>query len=192
MKFKALIFCIFFSSTANATFLVDYQGLEPESLKKQNVNRGVPDGYKIFTDKYKGVIYEIGQGIAGNVVTFGWDDQIKNAMSQIIPSDWVVYADEGFNSKSKVTWEADDVPWIDVLAILGNEYGVKYVVDWDQKVIQIENDIDFVETSLNEPTVMTDPGTGQSIFIYTQENKPSNQGYILINGELVPVVVGKY
>ena len=184
-----LLFC---TLQVNAGFLVDYQGVEkvkltPKQLREKN---GAPDGYKLFSDKWRGVVHQVGEGKPSKTTSFGTDEALKYALSLLVPENWIVYADEHFVDFPKVSWEAEDEGWLYVLSRIGANNGIRYVVDWDQEIILIEKDEGFKKPDFNQPVIMQDPESGKRIFIYTEENSPkSDKGYILIDGDLVPVKI---
>lgn len=172
------------SSHADAGFSIDYQGLTKEPIKEV-VNRVTPDGFQLIKGKFAGQVVEIGEGIPDEVAASGEQLELSDAMTFILPSDWFVYADETVDSFPKVTFDAVNTQWTHVLADISQRHGVSFIVDWDQKLIQVSRVSDFVDPQFNAPSVVTDPQTGKEVFIYTKDEK--NIGHFLVDGDYIPV-----
>lgn len=193
MKYSPFLLVLFASFRCQAEFYIDYQGLDKKEVtaaQKRKINE-TPDGYRLLTDEFRGVVHEIGSGKQTKNTSFGADEALKNALAMIVPSNWVVYADEHFTDIPDVTWEATDELWLVVLSRIGSNHGIRYVVDWDQEVIQVSKDEDFVQPDFNAPTVLEHPTTGKRIFIYTEDKLPTqpSKGFIVVDGELIKVEV---
>jgi len=180
------------STLAHANFYIDYQGLDKEQKSKMELPSkevGPPLGYKLLSDSNFGLIHEIGKGKATKGSSASVEPTLlRDALQLIMPKGWQAYVDQQFVDLPKVTWEAVNEPWTDIIVRIGVNFGLQYVVDWDQQLIQITNDPDFTKPDFNEPTVMNDPETGKSVFIYSTDSKPTS-GYLLIDGEMVKVTV---
>ncbi len=175
-----------------ANLFIDYQGekASKKTAKQLRDASGVPDGYHLYTDRYRGIIHEVGTGKPNKINTFGNEMDMKVALTMIVPDEWVVYAEEQFTKIPLVSWDAKDEPWLATLAKMGGNFGIKYIVDWDQKVVQISQDLDFVVPDFNQPVILDVPKTDKQLFIYTNESKRENKGgFILIDGKLVPIKV---
>lgn len=176
------------SVPASANFYVDYQGMEHKELSADELRRlkGAPDGFRILADKTYGVVHQIGKGALSNASSFGADMPLKDAISMLMPAKWIAYIDENIDIPGKVDWQAKDEPWVDVLGRVGANYGYRFVVDWDQKLLQISPDEDFIAPDYNDPISLKDPESGRTIFVYSA--KPvSKGGVILVDGKVIPV-----
>lgn len=192
IKKLSLLAAVFTTSSFASGLYIDYQGLDTKKktaleLRKE---RGTPDGYVKYSDQYKGVIHEIGNGIAEKVTTFGVEQGFKDAVSIIVPKGWITYVDEQYQDIPLVTWEADQQPWVNVLANIGANHGIKYIVDWEQQVVQFTKDSSFVKPDYNQPAMLEDPNSKKKVFIYHREGiTKAQKGFILLNGKMVPVKV---
>tara|TARA_R110002072_G_scaffold303138_2_gene495472 strand:+ start:9989 stop:10594 length:606 start_codon:yes stop_codon:yes gene_type:complete len=178
------------SLSASANFFVDYQGLEHKKITSEELRRlnGAPDGYRILTDKTYGLVHQIGKGTAFTSNSFGTDMTIKDAVSMIMPEKWIAYIDENVEKPSLVDWQANNNDWTDVLGKIGANYGYRFVVDWDQKLLQVTLDQNYTAPDYNDPIALKDPDSGRTLFVYSA--KPISQGgVILVNGKTIPVKV---
>ena len=174
--------------SAHANFYIDYQGTDKKTTSAEDMRRlkGAPDGYRILADKTYGVVHQVGKGDPAAIEIFGADLAPKDAISMMMPDKWIAYIDENLESPGKVDFQAKKEPWIGVLARMGINYGYRFVVDWDQKLLQISPDEDFVAPDYNDPIALKDPGSGRTIFVYSA--KPiSKGGVILVDGKAIPV-----
>ena len=185
----ASISCLALTSlTANANFYVDYQGTDSKTVNAEELRRlkGAPDGYRILADKTYGVVHQVGKGSSVNIEIFGAELALKDAISMMMPDKWIAYIDENLEKPVSVDFQAKNEPWIGVLARVGINYGYRFVVDWDQKLLQISPDEDFVAPDYNDPIALKDPHSGRTIFVYSA--KPiAKGGVILVDGKAIPV-----
>lgn len=182
---KLLTTCIFaISFTANANFYIDMQ-------KEQIVptsHSSVP-GYKLLTGDYFGKVYQVGTpfDLCG-VSSEGENQAIEDAMYFILPSGWYAYIDEQVTAFPTVSWSSSDDYFLDVLGHMGKNYGLNFVVDWEQKLVQIQVDEDFTQPNIEQPTIITDSDGDREVYIYT---KPAaKNGFLLKNGKIIPVTAG--
>lgn len=174
------------SNTAAGGFYIDMQGI---NKPKANTS-GVADGYKMLTGKYYGVIHEVGEGTPTKTNSFGDRSTIADAMFMIMPEGWFAYVDETVEEIPLVSWDASQgngQNWTDVLATIGKDYGLRYVVDWDQRLVQIDLEPNFVKPDYDDPIVVSDSEDRRQMFIYKKE--PNLSGYLLKDGEYIPVKV---
>jgi hypothetical protein len=176
---------------ASANFYVDYQGMNnTPSQEELRRLKGAPDGYRVLTDKTYGVVHQVGKGEVSTTSSFGADMTLKDAITMLMPAKWIAYIDENIEGPGKVDWQASNEPWIDVLGKVGANYGYRFVVDWDQKLLQITTDEDYLAPDYNDPITLKDPESGRTIFVYSA--KPVNEGgVILVDGKVVPVKLVK-
>ena len=182
----------FLPIVAQANLFIDYQGVTPKekTVKELREAQGVPDGYSFYTNKYKGVIHEVGSGKPEKITQFGTDSDMKLALSMIVPDGWVVYAEEQFTKIPKVSWDSENEPWLTTLSKIGSNYGVRFIVDWDQQVVQISQDLEFVAPDFNQPVILDVPESDKKLFVYTNDStSESKGGFILVDGKLVPIKV---
>lgn len=175
--------------SASANFFIDYQGVEEvESLEIDELRRlrGAPSGYRILSDKTHGIVHQVGEGTIEKANSFGAGMELKDAISILMPEKWIAYIDENVDAPEKVDWYAEEDPWIDVLVKIGSNYGYRFVVDWDQQLLQISPDEEYTAPDYNSPIALTDPESNRTIFVYSA--KPDLKGgAILINGEIIPI-----
>lgn len=167
-----------------AHFFIDYQDVTEPKLSATRANL---DGFTLLTGKYHGLVQEIGTGIPNAISSFGEEVEIAEALAFILPEDWFAYVDEQIELLPQVSWDATEQPWLTVVADIGKAYGLRFLIDWDQKLLQIEPSHRQVIAKADQPTLVQDDATGRQVFIYTQETVP--KGYIILNGEYVPVVM---
>lgn len=172
------------SSPVYAHFFIDYQEVAKKTEQKSHV---APEGFDLLTGKYHGLIQEVGAGQPNRVSSFGEDVEVADALSLILPEDWFAYVDQRIEQLPQVSWDANDRPWTHVIADLGKKYGLRFLVDWDQKLLQIASGRPVSNEHIDAPRLMRDERTGREVFIYTQEHQP--KGYIILDGEYVPVVI---
>lgn len=175
---------------AQASFYVDYQGTQADNLTAEELRRlkGAPEGYRLLTDKNFGLITEIGEGKPVKITSFGADISFKDAISMIMPEGWIAYIDENVRDMRNVDWQVNNESWLKALASIGGDYGYYFLVDWQQKLIQILPDSDYIPQEYNAPVEMLDEESGRKIFIYS--SKPVDKGgVVIINGKAVPVKI---
>ncbi|MFU1599906.1 MULTISPECIES: hypothetical protein [Alteromonas] len=174
--------------TAGAGFYIDMQGVKP---KKQAQSLGM-EGYNLLTGKYYGLVHEIGSGIPMTIKSFGEDSTLADALFFILPNEWFAYVDERVEELPRVTWDAsvgEGQPWVEVLAQMGKEFGLRFTLDWDQKLLQVHTIPNFTKPDFNDPIVITDSKNERQLFIYKKE--PNLSGYLVKDGEYIPVKVTK-
>jgi len=187
LRICALAVC-FFSSYSNANFRIDYQGLDKEkaSAEKLRLLKGAPDGYRLLTDKGLGFVHQVGTGKVANIDSFGADFSLQDAISLIMPNKWIAYIDENISNPRNVDWQAKDDPWVDILGRIGASHGYRFVVDWDQKLLQIAPESEYTEPDYDDPIELKDPESGRTLFVYSA--KPiSEGGVIIVDGQAVKV-----
>jgi hypothetical protein len=160
---------------------------KPVSVDEARKQQGSLDGYRLFSDKTYGVVHHVGkQKKQTRVKAFGSDMALRDALTMIMPDRWIAYIDEQLVDPGNIDWQSDKMPWVQVLARIGINYGYRFVIDWDQQLIQIGSDKDFTKPDYNDPLMLTDPESGRSVFIYSA--KPVNTGgVILVDGKAVKV-----
>ncbi len=176
----------------NANFYIDYQGVDKPALtvQQRRAAQGAPNGYKLLTDKTYGAIHQIGSGLAVNITSFGDDFDLKMAMHTLVPTGWIVYVDEQSPMNKRVSWSAQNEQWTITLGRLGSAYGFRFIVDWDQQLIQMVKDENYQHPDENDPIVMSNPETGQKVFVYpTKQN--INGGVLIIDGKVIKTVIKK-
>lgn len=176
---------------SNASFYIDNQGLEdPDVLAPISDLKGAPVGFKILSDNSYSSVHQIGSGKETKLSGFGTEMSFNDAMSMIMPDNWISYIDESIKAPSLVDWSSQGEGWIKSLAIIGANYGYQFIVDWDQKMIQVSLKDGFVEPNYDQPIVMKDSETGRSIFVYA--GKPiDKEGVILVDGKVVKVRISE-
>ncbi|MFT5851559.1 MAG: hypothetical protein ACI87J_001532 [Colwellia sp.] len=176
-------------STAHASFHIDYQGLErpiEKNITKQDV--GSPDGYRLITDDLNGVVIEVGtrRKIAKNS-NFADDIELKFAMGGLLPKGWSAYVDDHISEEKNITFSADGEPWLNVLARVGVKFGYRFLIDWDNNIVQISDDAYFKPEGVKEHIVVEDEN-GQTFYIYKTKQELS-KGYMIYDGEVIPIKV---
>lgn len=182
--------CAAISSSANARFLIDYQGLDKE-LKVDSIQlreiKGAPDGYRVLADKTTGVVHQIGEPQPAKTYSFGTDFSLKDMASMLIPEKWIAYVDHNVEMPGSVTWQSHDEYWTDALERIGVNYGYRFIVDWDQKLLQVTSDKDFMTPEYDNPISVVDPESGRKFFIYSDDS--TDGGVIIVNGKVIPLQV---
>ena len=174
---------------SSASFYIDYQGLKRPATQIEKNEQLSMNGYRLLTDELNGLIFEVGTRTK-EIEThsnFADDTELKYAISGLIPDGWKAFIDEKFTAFKPITYNSEGEPWLNVLARVGAKYGYKFVVDWENKQIQLSEDEYFVEPDLNKPVVVENE-KGESYFIYKTQ-KSNSKGYLIINGELVEIKV---
>ena len=72
---------------------------------------------------------------------------------------------------------------------MGLDYGMTFVVDWEQSLVQIEVDENFTKPNTSTPIIVSDSDGDKEVYLYTKPSRMS--GYIIENGTLQPVVVSQ-
>ena len=87
-----------------------------------------------MTGDYFGKVYPVGTPFdLGGVSSEGENQAIEDAMYFILPSGWYAYIDEQVTAFPTVSWSSSDDYFLDVLGHMGKNYGLNFVVDWEQK-----------------------------------------------------------
>ena len=182
MKRQLIYAALLLSFNAHAQLFIDYQGVKP---KLEETSKHTPDGFRLLTGQYFGLIEQVGNGTPETISTFGEDFELDEALLMVMPEDWFAYLDESASELPTISWDALGDDWLSVLDRIGKEHGLHFVVDWDQQLIQISKTKGFEKPDYNDPLIVTDPSTGREVFIYTKQNEI--QGHLLIDGEYVPI-----
>lgn len=179
----------FLSYPAHAAFVVDYQGLDKEKARHAIARTKVaPEGFKVLTDKSMSIVHEFGQGKATAVTSFGDMLPLSDGMSMILPSGWVAFVDEDLSIPQSISWDASDTPWTSALRDIGVNSGLRFLVDWDQRVVQVYGQRSFSEPSLGDAVEVTDPKTGKLYLIYPS-NKKISSGTLIHKDKSYPIKI---
>jgi hypothetical protein len=182
-KLLPVTLVLLITQTAQAKFYIDLQKEKPPTYQKNNT-----EGYKLLTGQYHGRVFQVGEPIGiGAVTSEGEDQSIEDSMFFILPSGWFAYIDEQTVTLPNVSWSANNTYFLDVLAELGKNYGMKFIVDWNQKLVQIEVNESFENPSFEQPSIITDSEGKREVYIYTKPSKTT--GYLIKNGDITPVIV---
>lgn len=189
MFFKIILLSLVTLSTAHASFHIDFQGQErppTKAITKKDV--GSPEGFRLLTDDLAGVVVEVGhrRKVTKNS-NFADDIEFKLAVGGLIPKGWSAYVDEHISEEKSITYSADGEPWLNVLARVGVKFGYKFLVDWDNNVIQISDDAYFKPEGPKEHIVVED-SKGQTFYIY-KTKQDLNKGYMIHDGQVLPIKV---
>ncbi|MFT6910452.1 MAG: hypothetical protein ACJAS1_007181 [Oleiphilaceae bacterium] len=187
MHLKVLFLSLMTIGTAHASFHIDYQGIErPEQKKITKNDVGSPEGYRLLTDDLNGVVIEVGtrRKISKNS-NFAENIELKFAMGGLLPKGWSAYVDEHLSEEKNITFSADKEPWLNVLARVGVKFGYRFLIDWDNNVVQISDDAYFKPQGASEHIVVEDE-SGQTFYIYKTKQK-LNKGYMIHDGEVIPI-----
>lgn len=173
----------------NASFYIDYQGLEkPVKVKEQKNDLITPNGYRLLTNDLQGIVYEIGKRLEmANLSNFADDVTFKDGIGLVMPDGWSAYIDEQLSAKQSISFSAENEAWITVLARIGSSYGYKFVVDWEQRLVQISKDKYYIEPDPNEP-IITEGNNGQKYYIY-KSKQDVNKGMVIVDGQLIPLKI---
>lgn len=192
---RLLTICLIFlfaGGPAKGEFYIDYQGLSrhAESSDVSSDEVTTPNGYRLLTDGLDGLVYEVGsRPTVEKVSTFGSDVEFKYAIGAIIPQDWSAYVDENIRTLRSISFSASDEPWLNVLASVGSSFGYKFVVNWEHRIVQVSLDEHYVEPDVNAPITVEGP-EGELYYIY-KTKQSVDQGYIIVDGELLPLRITK-
>lgn len=191
MRLRAPIiaFAIFSTFSVNATFYIDYQGLDKPNVEVKTQKELIsPDGYRLLTNDLGGIVFEIGvrEGTPP-ISSFAEDTTFKNGIGTITPVGWSVYIDEQLSVNKSISFNAQNEDWLNVLARIGSNFGYKFVVDWQQQMLQISKDEHYTQPDPNVPVVVKGDN-GQMYYIY-KSKKSINQGVMIVDGEVIPLKI---
>jgi hypothetical protein len=187
MRSTILLLSVMAIGSAQASFHIDYQGLErPEQTKITKADVGSPEGFRLLTDDLNGVVMEVGERRKViNNSNFADDMELKFAIGGLLPKGWSAYVDEHLTEEKNITFSADKEPWLNVLARVGVKFGYRFLVDWDNNVVQLSDDAYFKPKGATEHVVVEDE-SGQTFYIYKTKQQ-LNKGYMIHNGEVIPI-----
>lgn len=155
------------SSNASALFYIDYQGMDKEKARHAIARRKVaPEGYNVLTDKSLNVVHQFGRGKAHKINSFGDGMSLSDGMSMIMPDRWVAFVDEDLSLPDMISWDAQNISWTKTLRDVGVNFGIRFIVDWDQKVVQIFGSRGFKKPDIASAVEVVDPKTGKTLLIY--------------------------
>lgn len=169
---RALTYCaitggLFLSSSASALFVVDYQGLDKEKARHAIARSKIaPEGYNVLTDKTRDIVHEFGRGNPSKITSFGDDMSLSDGISMIMPDGWVAFVDEDLSVPKTISWDAQNYAWTQTLRDVGINAGLRFIVDWDQRVVQIFGERGFKEPDITDAVEVVDPKTGKTLLIY--------------------------
>lgn len=178
------------SMPVSASFYIDNQGLTGgDEVDPVGDLQGTPPGYRILSDNSYGSVHQIGKsGTIKKLSGFGAGIQLNDAMSMIMPDKWISYIDDKIKNPPLVDWSSSNEDWVKSLAVLGATYGYQFIVDWDQRMIQVSPKQGYVEPDYNKPVEMKDEENGRSIFVYSAK-AVDKEGVILVDGKLIKVSI---
>ena len=158
---------LFLSSSASALFVVDYQGLDKEKARHAIARSKIaPEGYNVLTDKTRDIVHEFGRGNPSKITSFGDDMSLSDGISMIMPDGWVAFVDEDLSVPKTISWDAQNYAWTQTLRDVGINAGLRFIVDWDQRVVQIFGERGFKEPDITDAVEVVDPKTGKTLLIY--------------------------
>lgn len=200
--FKPAVAAVILCSVAGAShakFFVDYQGLDKERAvakeerRKQalaeKLNASFKSDYVVLADKSLAVLEQIGTPRPVNTSVFGADMTLKDAMTVIMPEDWIAYIHKDLRNLQAVDFSGNNQPWTKVLANIGINHGFRFIVDWDKQQIQVLMDPTFERPDFNAPVAYKDGESGRVIYVYSEDpNVAVEKSSIIIDGEAIPVI----
>lgn len=155
------------SMSASAVLVIDYQGLDKEKARHALARQKVaPEGYIVLSDKSRSVVQELGFGRATELSSFGDDIPLSDGLAMIMPDGWVAFVDEDLSLPDSISWDARGVSWTRALGDLGTNSGLRFIVDWDQKVIQVFGEKGYKQPKLTDAVEVVDPKTGKTFLIF--------------------------
>lgn len=176
-----------FSSSASALFVIDYQGLDKEKARHAIARSKVaPEGYNVLTDKTRDIVHEFGRGNPSKITSFGDDMSLTDGISMIMPDGWVAFVDEDLSVPSTISWDAQNSSWTRALRDLGINAGLRFIVDWDQRVLQVFGERGFKEPDITDAVEVKDPRTGRTLLIYP-DGKGNTVGQLMAKDETYPI-----
>lgn len=159
------------SMSASAVLIIDYQGLDKEKARHALARQTVaPEGYKVLSDKSRGVVQELGRGRATEISSFGDDLPLADGLSMIMPEGWVAFVDENLTLPEVISWDARGVSWTQALGDLGTNSGLRFIVDWDQNVVQVFGAKGYKQPKLTDAVEVVDPKSGKTFLIFPDGN----------------------
>ncbi len=175
--------------SASAVLVIDYQGLDKEkarhALSRQKVS---PEGYQAISDKAWGGVQELGQGRAAIISSFGAEQPLSDGLSLIIPEGWIAYVDEDSSLPSAISWDAKGIPWTKALGDIGTNNGLRFIIDWDQNVVQVFGERGYKKPDVTDAVEVVDPKTGKTFLIYPgRDGKPA--GNIVHKDKTYPIKI---
>lgn len=163
----ALVVTAGLSMSASAVLVIDYQGLDKEKARHALARQKVaPEGYKVLSDKSRGVVQELGRGRSTEISSFGDDLPLSDGLSMIMPEGWVAFVDEDLSLPEAISWDARGVSWTKALGDLGTNSGLRFIVDWDQNVVQVFGEKGYKQPELTDAVEVVDPKTGKTFLIF--------------------------
>ncbi len=180
------------TTTAHALFYIDNEGLEKDAVARthQVQQRNTPDGFSVLSDKTVSVLHEIGKGTAQSDNSFGSDLPLADAITMIMPDKWIAYVDERVKQSESVDWSSENKPWTENLRSIGLNYGYKFLVDWNQRLIQISQDTNFNRVIDNTPLELEDTVNGRKVYVYSS-NPLDGGGVLIVGGQSMPIKIRK-
>jgi len=178
------------ANIASASFFIDYQGLERPDTRPVSKGQVIsPNGFKLLTDDMEGIVIEVGDRPTSIVLNtdFADDTAFKYAVGAIMPEGWSAYVDERISGLKRISYSSEQEPWLNVLVRVGAEYGYKYIVNWEQNIVQISEDNNYVAPDLNAP-IATSSKSGANYYIYKTQ-QTLDKGYMIIDGEMVEIKI---
>ena len=189
MHIKFIFLSFMTIGTAHASFHIDYQGLE-RPVKKQILKSDVssPEGFRLLTDDLSGVVMEVGtRRKIINHSNYAQDTELKYAMSGLLPKGWSAYVDENILEEKSISFAADSEPWLNVMARVGVKFGYRFLVDWNNNIVQISEDVYYKPEGESEHVIVEDD-KGQTFYIY-KTKQALNKGYMIHNGDVIPIKI---
>lgn len=169
------------STSASGVFLVDYQGLD----KNAEQRRITPAGFNVIADRTYKVVRHIGKGEPEFRQGFGLELSLADSLLSIIPNNWVSYIDESIQFNKTVDWDGD-LPWTEVLTRLGNNYDLAFIVDWNQRMIQVVPGQNFNDDANLKPMRVVNPESGRTLYVHTNDSL-SESGVLIMGGNAYKV-----
>ncbi|MFK5948879.1 MAG: hypothetical protein QM500_08955, partial [Methylococcales bacterium] len=181
MKYKIFLFAllVMLSGNANAIFYINYQDIEGEGEGEKN--KTPPHGFDLLADRTFKTVKHVGKGTPEVRYGFGFQLSLKEMMMSTMPKDWMAYIDTEISFNKKVDWDGD-LPWTDILLRLGNNYGLAFIVDWEQNMVQVIPGMDVTKIDDLSSQKIRNPDTGEIIYIHTSK-RLSDSGTLIVGGK---------
>lgn len=105
-------------------------------------------------------VTQIGEGVAAAAPGFGHDLPLRQALRMLLPEEWSHVPTTDVDALT-VSWTGSRT-WLEALRQIGEHYQLRFVVDWDRKIVYSDRKHKAATESDAAHAAKGDPGPGDS------------------------------
>jgi hypothetical protein len=107
-------------------------------------------------------VTQLGEGVATAAPGFGHELSLRQALRMLLPEEWTHVPTKDVDTLS-VSW-AGSKTWLEALRQIGETYQLRFVVDWDRKIVYADRLHKMANESDGAQASKGNPGPAESLW----------------------------